>query len=194
MYISSIDLIIIVSSIAALTIVHFFQGRRINLLVMRTVAQLLEHELRPVDKEYTLLSLYSGFHARYRLGDGKEVETYLILLPRYSILYLPIAKLLNKYDSLIIIQRTDKEIRKPIILKRENESKIVKTIVEKHIKHIHQEKQTKIEQLERLVDEDVKLLAAYDNKIVLVQKLEFTKLKQQIRKVLRIINTIELMT
>ncbi len=104
-----IDLIILVSlfGIAGITSVGFFFGRKKNLELMIEYVRELERALNPIDKEYTLLGLYSGFKAKYLVkGTNTEVvEVSLGLMPRLSIWYYPISLFTLRHDRLYLVYR-----------------------------------------------------------------------------------------
>jgi len=86
---------------------QFFRGRRRNLELMRYSVQVLEELLKPRDKEYRLIGLYVGYVARYILEKGGvgSVEISLVLMPRQSLFYMPMAKLTTRFDKLFMFFR-----------------------------------------------------------------------------------------
>ncbi len=90
---------------AGVATLQFFYGRKLNILLMRNVVEELEEVIKPQDQLYTWLGGYVGFKAEYRIDnpDINSIEVTLTLLPRQSILYLPISKLTLKDDRLFFV-------------------------------------------------------------------------------------------
>ncbi|MBC7194428.1 MAG: hypothetical protein H5U37_02060 [Caldisericia bacterium] len=86
---------------------QFFKGRKVNTLLMIQYIREFENELKPKDKLYTYIGGYIGFKADYDLNEDfiKKIELTLTLLPRQSLLYLPISYLTRKHDRLYVILR-----------------------------------------------------------------------------------------
>jgi hypothetical protein len=81
-------------------VVGFIIGGRKNLKRAREVAQILEDLLKPEEKEYVWIGGYIGFQLNYELRGGMRVTGSFTTLPRHSLLYLPIAYLMKRGDSL----------------------------------------------------------------------------------------------
>ncbi len=81
-------------------VVSYQWGCRRNIRLMREVSRLLEHALSPSDKEYTLLGGVAGFRAEYRRRPFTKIILLLSLLPRQSLLYMPVAWLRRGSDTL----------------------------------------------------------------------------------------------
>jgi len=90
---------------AGVTTLQFFYGRKINIFLMKGIVEELEETVKPKDQLYTWLGGYVGFKAEYRIDnpDIDTVEVTLTLLPRQSILYMPISKLTLKDDRLFFV-------------------------------------------------------------------------------------------
>lgn len=84
-----------------LLLLGYERGRRKNIKLMKDISRLLEEIIEPEDKEYTLIGGVAGFKALYRKGEV-EVRALLVLLPRMSLLYLPLSYLLGRRDRLIL--------------------------------------------------------------------------------------------
>jgi hypothetical protein len=81
----------------------FIWGRKRNLEMMKRVSKNLEEIIKPRDITYTLLGGVTGFRAFYEVDDFKNIEAVLVLLPRHSILYLPISHMMGRRDLLFIV-------------------------------------------------------------------------------------------
>ncbi len=105
-----LTILILLFGLAGGTSVSFFFGRKKNLELMIEYVKELERGLNPLDKEYILLGLYSGFRAKYIVkGKNTEVvEASLGLMPRLSIWYYPISLLTLKHDRLYLVYRLKK--------------------------------------------------------------------------------------
>ncbi len=103
-WISFSDVLLISIVLAALAVFQFFKGRKINLNLMYFTMSKAEEALRPVDKNYTLVGIYTGYSAKYVLrgGDIEEAELVVLLMPRQALLYLPIAYLTSRFDRFFI--------------------------------------------------------------------------------------------
>lgn len=97
---------------AGLLTLGYFRGRRINLGLARAIGSELERVLRPKDQTYTWLGGILGFKADYRSnGAVPRVEATLTLLPRHSLLYLPVARLLSGGDRLFVVAHPREPVR-----------------------------------------------------------------------------------
>ncbi len=90
---------------AGVATLQFFYGRKLNLMIMKNAVVELEETIKPKDQLYTWLGGYVGFRAEYKIDDPDidSVEVTLTLLPRQSILYLPISKLTFREDRLFFV-------------------------------------------------------------------------------------------
>jgi hypothetical protein len=93
---------------AGVATLQFFYGRKLNLVLMRSVAETLEDVVKPKDQLYTWLGGYIGFKAEYDVDDPivEKIEATLTLLPRQSIMYLPVSKITLRGDRLFIVVRS----------------------------------------------------------------------------------------
>lgn len=103
-------LLVIFAGVATL---QFFYGRKLNLVLMRSVVETLEEVVRPKDQLYTWLGGYIGFKAEYEIDDPivERIEATLTLLPRQSIMYLPVSKLTLRSDRLFLVVRSRQAVR-----------------------------------------------------------------------------------
>ncbi len=90
---------------AGVATLQFFYGRKLNLLIMKNAVDELEKTIKPMDQLYTWLGGYVGFKAEYKINDPdvEKVEVTLTLLPRQSILYLPVSKLTLGGDRMFFV-------------------------------------------------------------------------------------------
>ncbi len=109
MSVSGIWFVVLLLSSAVL-IITYQLGNKKNLRMMKELSLMLERALRPSDKEYTLLGGVLGFSATYKIKGFRDVKASLFLLPRQSLLYLPIAILRTGYDSLEILFYLNKPV------------------------------------------------------------------------------------
>ena len=105
--ISIYDFFIIIFIIAALAVLQFFKGRKINLLLIEFTARKFEEILKPKDKEYQWIGLYVGYKARFNIlyKSLRKVEAVVTLIPRQSLLYFPIAMVTSRFDKLYLFFR-----------------------------------------------------------------------------------------
>lgn len=92
--------------LAALISFQFYRGRKRNLWLIKSYAEELEQALRPLDQTYTWIGGYIGFRADYKTRPPHTgVQVTLTLLPRHSILFLPISRLWMRHDRLFALIR-----------------------------------------------------------------------------------------
>ncbi|NOX21021.1 MAG: hypothetical protein GXO99_07170 [Nitrospirae bacterium] len=104
-------------------VISFYWGGRRNLKIIRSVASLLEDALHPIDKQYTWLGGTVGFRASYRIKGFRDVVASLTVVPRQSLLYLPVAFIRGAYDRLEILFFLEGPIDEEIHLIRGREIK-----------------------------------------------------------------------
>jgi len=96
----------LIAALAVAMVYWYFYWRRRMLKLMRDITVSLESALKPKDKTYTLLGYLVGFRAVYELNGKsgfRRAYALLLLLPRHSLLYYPIAKLVtSRVDRLDI--------------------------------------------------------------------------------------------
>jgi hypothetical protein len=84
----------------------YFWGRRSNRRIYRSAFNDLVDVVKPDDRNFTNIGGAIGFHANLFIKKKgtlcSRVDATITLLPRHSWLYLPISKLLRKYDRLFI--------------------------------------------------------------------------------------------
>ena len=84
----------------------YFWGRRSNRRIYQSAFNDLVDIVKPDDKKFTNIGGAIGFHANLFVKKKgtpfSRVDATITLLPRHSWLYLPISKLIRKYDRLFI--------------------------------------------------------------------------------------------
>jgi len=73
--------------------------------MMQHYLRSIEEIVNPKDKEYIWIGGYVGFRAYYKVRENNidKFEYTLTLLPRQSILYFPISKLINRHDKIYLV-------------------------------------------------------------------------------------------
>ena len=91
--------------LAGVTVIQFYRGRRKNLEILERSIRILEEVIKPKSKEYTVIGIYVGYHAKYLVDRGgvREVDATVVLLPRQSLLYIPIAIVTSRFDRLYLV-------------------------------------------------------------------------------------------
>lgn len=93
----------------ALATLWFFQVRRLMIQRMKRIVEILEEELRPRDKTYTLLGYLVGFRAVYERPRVRGVGRAWILYtqpPRHVLFYLPVSRAIRARERLELTFRT----------------------------------------------------------------------------------------
>lgn len=84
----------------------YFWGRRSNRKIYESAFNDLVDVVKPNDQTFTNIGGAVGFHANLFVKKKgtpfSRVDATITLLPRHSWLYLPISKLIRKYDRLFI--------------------------------------------------------------------------------------------
>lgn len=84
---------------ALITTLGYFQGRKKNRWISGWIAREAEDALKPVDTQYTNFGGTIGYNFVYRMEKPfREAKGTFTLLPRQSLLYLPISFLITKHD------------------------------------------------------------------------------------------------
>lgn len=94
----------IIIALAAATTLQFFRGRKSNLSILEQTIKSMEGIYRPLDKDYTIIGLYVGYTVKYKVIKRgiASIEATILLIPRQSLFYLPIAKLTSRFDRVFI--------------------------------------------------------------------------------------------
>ncbi len=98
-------------ALAGLEVYQYFRGRKINMELIRDSVNILEKILKPVDKEYQMAGLYVGYRAKFiRNEEPRDVLISFLTLPRYSMLYYPVSRILNKGDRFMMVLGYSRDI------------------------------------------------------------------------------------
>jgi hypothetical protein len=93
-------------SFSVLLTLGYFYGRRSNRRIYQSAFNDLVDIVKPDDQNFTNIGGAVGFHANLVVKKKgtpfSRVDATITLLPRHSWLYLPISKLIRKYDRLFI--------------------------------------------------------------------------------------------
>lgn len=127
-------LYLIAISISAVAVVTwFFRKRRELIVFLKEVTETLEKHFKPVDKTYVWLGYLVGYKAKYDLPGNSRAYILLTTVPRHSILYLPIAKLLRRRDRLeVAIEPYDRYVTTELHIYRKK-SWTAESVVKKSI-------------------------------------------------------------
>ncbi len=126
-------IVVSISALAVASVAWFFRKRRELILFLKNVTEVLEKYFKPVDKTYVWLGYLVGYRAKYDLPGNNKAYVLLTTVPRHSILYLPIAKLLKRRDRLeVAVEPYDRYVTTELHIHRKNswtaEAVIRKTI------------------------------------------------------------------
>lgn len=82
----------------------FFWGKRTNHKIFLSAFNDLIRVIKPADQTFTNIGGLIGYHANFipKKNIIEKVDATITLLPRQSLLYLPVSKLIRKYDRLFI--------------------------------------------------------------------------------------------
>jgi hypothetical protein len=84
----------------------YFRGKRRNRELYVSAFEALVRIFRPDDQKFTNIGGAIGYHANLYIRKKKaflsQVDATITMLPRHSLLYLPISKLIRKYDRLFL--------------------------------------------------------------------------------------------
>ncbi|MCD6195894.1 MAG: hypothetical protein J7J82_03830 [Staphylothermus sp.] len=108
---TAIYLFLLVAIIAGLSTIQFYKGRKQNLKILEYSIRVLEKSFKPRDKNYTVIGIYIGYDATYKVIHEliKNIKAVVLLLPRQSLLYMPIAKLTSRFDKIFLVINYKKE-------------------------------------------------------------------------------------
>ena len=84
----------------------YFWGRRQNKNIFLSAFNDLVNVVRPDDQTFTTIGGVIGYHANFlitkRGAPISKIDATITLLPRQSLLYFPISRLINRYDRLFL--------------------------------------------------------------------------------------------
>ncbi|RKX66811.1 hypothetical protein DRP44_03345 [candidate division TA06 bacterium] len=113
---TNMSLFLIIVAVSFAVILAYFVGGRRNKKKIREIASELEELFDPVDKEYTNIGGFVGYHFNYEIENEfiEKIRGTITLLPRHSILFYPISLLTSKSDKLFITITLRKAITEEI--------------------------------------------------------------------------------
>jgi hypothetical protein len=89
----------------------YFRGRKKNAWISGWISTETERVLKPKDTEYTNFGGTIGYNFVYRLKEPlREAKGTFTLLPRHSILYLPISLVIARHDRYYLTIFTHKKL------------------------------------------------------------------------------------
>lgn len=122
----ALSALMVVSVAAAL---WYFRVRKKMIKFMKDFTEELERELRPRDKEYTLLGYLVGYRAVYELDEGRRAYVLLTTAPRYSFFYYPVAKALRHEDRVtIMLELSRRSVLRDLHAVRKGEFRLMNTL------------------------------------------------------------------
>lgn len=97
--------------LAVMTTAGYFWGRKKNRWIGGWIAKETEAALQPKDTQYVNIGGTIGYHFTYALtAPFKEAKGTFTLLPRQSILYLPISFLIRRHDRYFLQLYTEERL------------------------------------------------------------------------------------
>ncbi len=199
----------IIFVLAGISVIQYYRGRKLNLLLMEHYIRAVKDVIKPEDENYTWLGGYIGFRAEYKVNRGniRKFEYTLTLLPRHSILYFPVSLLTSRYDKIYFVIRPFAEIRREAHLIQkgyyrlkpniENEDLLQRDTVEiagKEYEALY-EKKRDVEKLKELVESlskphNVKhvSLTPKTNVFYVLMKPEPDTIGEDVEKIVRFVN------
>jgi hypothetical protein len=107
--------------LALITTAGYFWGRKKNRWIGAWIARECQAALRPSDTNYVNIGGSIGYHFTYRLAPPlTEAKGSFALLPRQSILYLPLSRLIRGHDRFYLQLYTDQPMRGEAHILRED--------------------------------------------------------------------------
>ncbi|NPU86488.1 MAG: hypothetical protein HPY65_18580 [Syntrophaceae bacterium] len=104
-YLAGQPLFYLFIAFSALLSFGYFWGKRYNEKLYRTSFQDLVDIVKPVDQTFTNIGGIIGFHARLtppKRSPFERIDATITFLPRHSWLWMPISKIVRKYDRLFV--------------------------------------------------------------------------------------------
>jgi hypothetical protein len=104
-YLAGQPLFYLFIAFSALLSFGYFWGKRHNERLFRTAFQDLVEVVKPVDQTFTNIGGIIGYHAQLtppKRSPFERIDATITFLPRHSWLWMPISKVLRKYDRLFV--------------------------------------------------------------------------------------------
>ncbi len=105
-------------TVSVVIVISYQWGGKRNIRIIKKISEALERSLMPSEKEYTLVGGVAGFRAEYKRSPFKRIILLLNLLPRQSILYMPVAMLRRGFDTLEVLFYLEGDIDEEIHMVR----------------------------------------------------------------------------
>ena len=203
------ELLLLIMALGAIATLQFYKGRKLNLTIMNYHLRTIEKVVKPKDKDYVWIGGYVGFRAFYKVNEGNidKFEYTLTLLPRQSILYFPISKLINRHDKIYFVVKPYTTIRREAHLiqkgyyrfrpKIEDEELLQREVIEVNGKQYEVlfEKRRDVELLRDFIQgfskaENIKhiSLTPKTNVLYVFMKPEIETIGQDVRHIIRFVN------
>jgi hypothetical protein len=90
----------VISAPAVASAFWFFRKRKELTVFLRDVTETLEKLFKSLDKSYVWLGYLVSYRARFDLPGNHKAFILLTTVPRHSLFYLPIAKIMNRKDRI----------------------------------------------------------------------------------------------
>ncbi len=104
-YLAGQPLFYLFIAFSALLSFGYFWGKRYNERLFRASFQDLVEVVKPVDQTFTNIGGIIGYHAQLtppKRSPFERIDATITFLPRHSWLWMPISKVLRKYDRLFV--------------------------------------------------------------------------------------------
>ncbi|OHD54073.1 MAG: hypothetical protein A2Y33_10165 [Spirochaetes bacterium GWF1_51_8] len=115
----------ILSSFALILVLGYFVGRRLNLKKAREVSGVLEKILVPKDQTYVWIGGVVGFRASYVVNGFRQVRVTMLMLPRHSLLYLPVSLITSRSDRLWVEWTFEREVMQKFFIVRGDSKRLL---------------------------------------------------------------------
>ncbi|MGV8080824.1 MAG: hypothetical protein AB2L22_12315 [Syntrophales bacterium] len=104
-YLAGQPLFYLFIAFSALLSFGYFWGKRYNERLFRASFQGLMDVVKPIDQTFTNIGGIIGYHARLtppKRSPFERIDATITFLPRHSWLWMPISKIVRKYDRLFV--------------------------------------------------------------------------------------------
>jgi len=104
-YLAGQPLFYLFIAFSALLSFGYFWGKRYNERLFRESFQGLVDVVKPIDQTFTNIGGVIGYHAQLtppKRSPFERIDATITFLPRHSWLWMPVSKMLRKYDRLFV--------------------------------------------------------------------------------------------
>lgn len=101
----TLPVLFLLFAFAGMLVIGFSRGKKENKRIFLSAFNDLVDVIKPDDQTFTNIGGFVGYHANLffrEKGTVSEIDATITLLPRHAWLYMPISKLIMKYDRLFI--------------------------------------------------------------------------------------------